>query len=237
MKIALVCIAKNEDNYIEEWLKYHLKLGFDDIFIYQNNWRWSGEMSHVNKIEFDGLTKQIPAYNDFISKNNKTYDWVAFFDIDEFLVLKKHKNIKEFINDYKDLPAVGINWVLFGDNGHTKVIDDYSLLKRFTKRQNSINNHIKCIINLSKTNSMSIHNPNSVWYDTNKGQHKGPYLTPGLDDIAQINHYFCKTRQEFLEKIKRGRADMKVSRKIDEFDKHNFNDIVDLSAYNFYYSL
>ena len=30
------------------------------------------------------------------------YDWVAFFDVDEFLVLKKHKNIKDFIEVYKD---------------------------------------------------------------------------------------------------------------------------------------
>ena len=39
MKIALVCIAKNEDDYIEEWVNYHLKLGFSKIFIYENNWR------------------------------------------------------------------------------------------------------------------------------------------------------------------------------------------------------
>ena len=38
MKIALVCIAKNEDNYIHEWINYHLKLEFDSIFIYENDW-------------------------------------------------------------------------------------------------------------------------------------------------------------------------------------------------------
>ena len=34
MKTALVCIAKDEDNYIDEWLKYHLKLGFSNIYVY-----------------------------------------------------------------------------------------------------------------------------------------------------------------------------------------------------------
>ena len=34
MKIALVCLAKNEDFYIDEWIKYHTKLGFDHIYIY-----------------------------------------------------------------------------------------------------------------------------------------------------------------------------------------------------------
>lgn len=34
MKTALVCIAKREDYYIEEWLRYNFKLGFDDIWVY-----------------------------------------------------------------------------------------------------------------------------------------------------------------------------------------------------------
>lgn len=34
MKTAIVCIAKNEDNYINEWIKYHTKLGFDYVCVY-----------------------------------------------------------------------------------------------------------------------------------------------------------------------------------------------------------
>ena len=37
IKVALVCIAKNEDNYIQEWITYNKLIGFDDIFIYQND--------------------------------------------------------------------------------------------------------------------------------------------------------------------------------------------------------
>lgn len=40
MKTALVCIAKDEDHYIAEWIKYHTKLGFDEIFVYENSWRY-----------------------------------------------------------------------------------------------------------------------------------------------------------------------------------------------------
>ena len=38
MNVALVCVAKNEDNYIQEWIDYNKKLGFDDIIIYQNDY-------------------------------------------------------------------------------------------------------------------------------------------------------------------------------------------------------
>ena len=34
MKVVLVCIAKDEDNYVEEWLDYNHKLGFDEIIMY-----------------------------------------------------------------------------------------------------------------------------------------------------------------------------------------------------------
>ena len=33
-KVALIAIAKNEDNYIEEWIQYYIKLGVDEIYVY-----------------------------------------------------------------------------------------------------------------------------------------------------------------------------------------------------------
>lgn len=36
MKTALVCIARDEDNYIDEWINYNLKIVFDKIFVFAN---------------------------------------------------------------------------------------------------------------------------------------------------------------------------------------------------------
>ena len=69
MKVALFTLAKDEDNYIEEFLDYYIKLGFDDIFVYQNNWRanlnndFSGK---VHLVEYDGEAPQVPGMKDFI---------------------------------------------------------------------------------------------------------------------------------------------------------------------------
>lgn len=240
MKVALVCIAKEEDKYIQEWIDYHKKLGFDSIFIYQNDWRCSIEDSCVTKIEFDGVNMQTRAYNDFIKNNYKKYDWAAFFDVDEFLVLKKHKTIKEFISDYQGMSCIGINWVLFGNNNLTTVDEDLSVLSRFIRRQNSVNKHIKSIIKLSKNITMDVHCPiNSVISDTNKNLFIGPFNDKGDDNIAQLNHYFCKTQEEFAEKSKRGRADTPFveqhRRTIKDFENHNFNEVEDQSALNFFY--
>ena len=237
MKIALVCIAKNEDNYIQEWIDYNFKLGFDKIFIYINNWKYNNDNENIEIIQFDGNSRQLPAYNHFIKNNYNIYDYAAFIDIDEFIVLHKHSNIKSFLADYNDYDGVGINWYLFGDNSLKEVKDnDYSLLKRFTKRENKVNQHIKSILKLDMNTFMiTPHSSNKTIVDPHKNFINGPYNKLSDNSIAQINHYFCKTYPEFIEKVERGRSDINVKRKMSDFEEHNKNEIEDLSAYNFYY--
>jgi hypothetical protein len=239
IKVALVCIAKNEDPYIQEWVEYNTKLGFDHIHLFQNDWRTDYEHPNLIKYVIDGLNKQRSAYNLFLHQYGNRYDWAAFFDVDEFLVLKKHKTIKEFVLDYNDKAGVGINWVMFGNNGHTEVIDnEYSQIKRFTKREKGINNHIKTILNLKYNFLMDIHNPvNLMVSDTNGNLINGPFNDKGTDEVAQINHYYCKTPDEFIKKCERGRADTAYYRNVypDNYNPSNLNDVEDLWAYNFMY--
>lgn len=37
IKIALCCIVKDENEYIDEWVNHHKNIGFDQIIIYDNN--------------------------------------------------------------------------------------------------------------------------------------------------------------------------------------------------------
>ena len=122
MKVALVCIARNEDRYINEWIEYHLRLGFDHIFVYVDLWKFDSVWDNVTVIQVSRLKyryPQIPVYNEALETLYPEYDWVAIFDVDEFLVLKIHNNIKEFLAD--KTCSVGINWVLFGEIGRAHV--------------------------------------------------------------------------------------------------------------------
>lgn len=240
MKVALVCIAKNEDNYIQEWVDYNLKLGFDHIYIYMNDWRTDIEHPQVTKIEFDGLNKQRDAYTHWLDTNRNNYDWAAFFDVDEFLVLKKHKTIQDFVSDYVNHKAVGINWYLFGNNGHTEIIDgEYSQIKRFTKRGTQMNHHVKSILKCNSGCMMDVHNPYHIPVTSPNGVTFSGYLNEQPDDsIAQINHYYCKTKEEFIKKCERGRADTIREKNTYEinYQPHNHNDVEDMWAYNFMYA-
>ena len=245
MKAALVGIAKDEDKYIDEWITYHLNLGFDSVFLVQNKWRYSGQYKNhprVHLVVDDGDARQVHVYNDFIQNMSMDYTHAAFFDIDEFLVPLVDKNLEEFLSRYDDDYGVHVNWRLFGDNGlsGSGQYDDL-VLPRFTKRQIGFNHHIKTILNFRNARRdlvrfLNPHFTNLETVDTNRIRSVfGPYDYDPIYPIAQLNHYFCKTREEFIEKMKRGKADTapshpNYSRKMYEFDIHNKNEIVDTRA-------
>jgi len=317
MKVALVCIARWEENYIDEWIRYNKLLNFDKIFIYdngnewkrdslvftdpdvvlvnwegdgqavddvppappensvpvnqsQNNWRQErhnrnrrrGVGSPESKLKSTNLNKtnnkQVRAYNHFLNNNRKTmeYDWIAFLDCDEFLVLKKHETIQDFIEEHNfEKDAIGIYTYIFGDNGlHGVENGNYSVLERFTMRRErhfpAKERHgisktpaffIKSIVrNTPHIKMLSSHTANIpsvgtsgdlILCDTGKLTSWTHY---GIRDVAQINHYFGKTAEEFHKKIERGRATSGRKRTMDEFYHHNINEVEDTDALEFY---
>ena len=145
MNIALVCIAKNEDKYIDEWLDYHLKLGFDQIYVFQNSWRYPSDgkyrgNSDVHWYPFDGEVMQLKAYNNWIETYSEDYDWAAFIDVDEFIVPRNGANFKQWLKAHDWAPIIALNWRLMGDNGLSgKEQTTWSVLKRFTKGARDLN--------------------------------------------------------------------------------------------------
>lgn len=240
MKVALICIAKNEDKYIQEWIDYHFKIGFDHIFIYANDWDYKNDNPNIKVIKYNGVNKQLSAYQHFIDNNIGIYDWGAFIDVDEFLVLKKHKNIKDFILECGTEDCLAVNWIMFGDNGLNEIEDgDYSVLNRFTKRSKTCNVHIKSICKITPDLFFLYpHSTNKLWVDPNGNKGFGPVNYLANNDVAQLNHYYCKTKKEFISKLNMGRADVNPSsytfipRTLNHFDLHNKNEVEDLLAKN-----
>lgn len=237
-KVALVCVAKNEEAYIHEWIAYNILLGFDHIFIYQNNWSYNIDHPKVTCKEWPGTQQQLNCYNNFIYTFNTQFDWAAFFDVDEFLVLKQHNNIQSFLNDYTDCNAIGINWAVYGNSHNTKADLNIPVIKRFTQRsteKHKFNEHIKSIVKLpTKSVFINPHHTNHIWYNLDKEPRTGPFNQPIKWNVAQLNHYFCKSTDEFLQKCDRGRADLIKKRNPEEYNDYlNANDIEDTCAIKF----
>ena len=234
-----MCIAKDEDQYIEEWLDYNHKLGFDEIVMYVNDWDCKVSRPYLKKVEFNGPHKQMEAYNHFIDNNKTKYTWVAFFDCDEFLVLKKHKTINEFLDEYDNPVGISVNWVFFGADGLVhRGEHENSLLSNFFKRQRDSDQHVKTILKLSSNGKMVLpHNPNTWLMDTNRKLTRGPYNPNGPIDVVQLNHYHHKTYEDWLVRCNRGQADNGPTKTPEQWKKTQFDfcEIEDYDAYNFMY--
>jgi hypothetical protein len=250
-KIALATLAHNDELYIQEWIDYNLKLGFDDIHIFQNNWRLNNcnPNNKVHLHEYDGKsylsaepiwTRNIQAkcFTDFARKYYNEYEWCAFFDVDEFLVLKQHKNVKDFIDNYNDFDCLIINWAMFGDSGlNTFDENNTSQLKRFTKRKKTLHSQFKSICKLGPNVEHQIHWTSGSWVDTNFKHGNGAFNYYPDDTIAQLNHYYLRTYPEFLIKRERGGVDdVNTKKPIETFDENNHNEIEDTFARDFFYN-
>lgn len=228
--VAICCIALDEEVYIDEWLRHHFGLGFDHVYVYDNS--PDGTMSprkNVTVIHMPGSVKQVDAYNNFMENFAEFHDWCAFIDVDEFFVLKRHSTIQEYIEGLSTSPvaAIGVNWLMFGSGGQEKY-EPRPVMERFVvpSHDHGANQHIKCLV---KTNGRkrpffeNCHFPKDtpVTVHTPGGLLRTVYNTPFNPDwdhsIIQLNHYFCKSREEFALKVKKGRADTTEKRTMSEF--------------------
>jgi hypothetical protein len=243
-----------ESDYIEEFIKYHIAIGFKHIYIYDNEDIPTYEQllnKYANNITvihlpFNNYDKavQYTALDDFVKRlmYNSDITHVLHIDIDEFVVLKKHNNISEFIGEYiiNDCAGIGINWRHFGSSNHIEKTSEPVTL-RFTMCENAGNMHIKTLFNKSlflNYNTCHDINVNKGFSikATNGNIISGPFNTLIDFSVIQLNHYKCKTLPEFRYIRTRGRADLKSW---DEdvnmsFNCWNINEIEDLTAKKFY---
>jgi hypothetical protein len=245
VRCALVTIVKGENRYIEEYCDYYLRLGFSNIILYDNSdLNDMAYLRRINKnimvIHFPGMGKQIPAYNHFIHYYRQRYDYVAFFDADEFLVLKQHRTIGEFCREHISEGALGVNWYIFGNNNRERYEQDL-VIRRFTKRASKMDPHVKTIAKCSDLRRMMIHHPLDLsgkpFYNIKKELMSGPRNFSVDDSIVQLNHYMTKSNEELVYKIRRGRAPSIFKRKIEELLPYvSMNEVEDTSALDFYLS-
>lgn len=227
MTVALVAIAKNEGRFLTEWLAYHLRLGFDRIFVYDNESNDDSarildslaEEYPVKRIPWLSEPKkspQIAAYNHALANHLSGYDWVAFVDCDEFIVLHEDADMAEFLERFgDDVGAVALNWITFGSDGQKTC--DYELVTQTFRSgphdKFGNNHHIKTIARVGCIESMAIHHAElktGRWVHAS-GAPLTMSKTKGIADlidhrIAHLNHYQIKSREDFDQKIARGRA-------------------------------
>lgn len=230
-KVALCAIVRSEENYLQEWIEYHLALGFEHLFIYDNNdpendavrllcqgKSWERRISIINYRGYQGV--QLLAYNDCYMRNGKEFDWFAFLDADEFLTLgpeTQAKTIGEYLAEAADCDEILVNWLYYGDNGKARQ-EPGSLIERFPEGlpQSAENRHVKTIAR-SGLPLQFVRNPHVMeglariaddcFRPVPYEEPMSPFKTPSYRRLY-IRHYGTKTIEEYIRyKIRRGAAD------------------------------
>ncbi|UYH51008.1 glycosyltransferase family 2 protein [Candidatus Kirkpatrickella diaphorinae] len=244
MSICLVTIARNENLYLNEWLSYHRTIGVDKVYLYCNDddpasmyrtvlpWIESGfiEFRH-----FPHIGQQLEAYMHWAHIHLHDHRWVSFLDVDEFITLKRHHSLQEYLWSFPhDVDVVYLNWFNFGHSGHEKPPAG-RVLQLFTKRSALMQKQTKILVRSAAMdlgflmshpcpiqhgigyhsyadNPFNPHGVKRVFADGS------PFLreldpseiTPEISDrlrgAASISHYYMRHANHFQERVDRGLA-------------------------------
>ena len=91
--LGLCAIAKDETPFIREWIAYHHYIGFEKIYIYDNDSSQPirdivsdfYDQGIVDTYRLSGYGMQNTAYDLCLRDHGEEFFWLAFFDLDEFL--------------------------------------------------------------------------------------------------------------------------------------------------------
>ena len=227
MNVVICALARNENQYINDWVNWYVSLGFDKIYLYDNNdvdspfvgdyieRKDKVKIINIRGQHFDRLQQKV--YTDFY--NNNTFDWVLFVDIDEYLT--GIDNIHDFLRKHKQSFQIRIKWKLFGDDNLIERDMSIPVYKAFTKEvTQSLNRNLVDKGNLERQGKMIIKGglPNVIITSPHFGSFKTrnnviPSVLPSGrlcfskvainefygQETVYINHYMTKSLSEFIK--------------------------------------
>lgn len=231
--LSVVAIAKNEGEYIREWVEFYKTIGVSRIYLYDNDSPDNMKDRIADFIEegfvvytlFPGIAQQYDAYMDAISKYKYVTKYMAFVDCDEFLMpcdpnASLGATVDELFKKYgKGVGGITVNWKIYGPSGH-KTKPTGLVLEEYTQRKVNdypVNATIKTIAN-PRAILYIRHAHYPIYYAGYRNVNvegkriDGPYDFSALEHdphILRLNHYYSKSHEEYLERRSRRVADRK----------------------------
>ncbi|MBR3568729.1 MAG: glycosyltransferase family 2 protein [Salinivirgaceae bacterium] len=144
MKIALCAIAKYENAYLGEWVRYHIDLGYDHIFLYDDNEpgypsaktvlddKYTDRVTIVNAYgRVSAQTIQHRWYDHCLQNYGRNYDWISFADVDEFITSTDIRRL--FASVPGEFDFLVMNLQFFDDNDIVVGDETVPVIERFTR--------------------------------------------------------------------------------------------------------
>ena len=228
--IAIACVIKDEEDYILEWVNFHALAGIKDFIIYDDG-STDGSieilhaLQHVNvtiipwaqNTSFENVTlsKQAMAFAHAIENFGGDFRWMAFIDVDEFLVPKTDISLMSQLQSLEKYSNISLPWVMFGPSNHmTK--PDIAVPLAYTERAKTTTDkrivNFKCIVDPCKVSVVGVHKFATVdMLETSVNDHgiMRSHSTRLSSEFVvsqgmQLNHYYTKSHAEMNAKIEKG---------------------------------
>ena len=246
LELGVVVIIRDEAPYLSEWLAYHHALGVGHFFIYDN-----GSTDDLHEVIETWLNHglvtllhwplpggQIDAYSHALRFFGPSVDWLAYFDVDEFVVPLVDADIPSLLARWPDAADVRIPRIDFGFSGHRTpppelTIEAYTEVADVFRRDPSKPPRVKSIVQPPAISAVGIHTATVADAPFSADGRPVPSQTVGKAcwDYAQLNHYYTRSLEEFEAKRFRGSATGRIARPAIPFDAPTIRD--DTSALRF----
>lgn len=180
---------------------------------------------------------QLKAYDFVVQKFGFEFEWIAFFDTDEFLIFNQDYDLRHVLSERTDADGIAVPWSVFGSSGYLSPppgLTSENFLYR-SEANFGPNRHIKSIVRPTQVKSCL--NPHifdiSGAYRHLDGQEvswesPGIVASPPSYEVAKLNHYFTRSFADWKKKMARGYHD--IIRQISDFEAYDRNEVYDDTA-------
>jgi Tfp pilus assembly protein PilF len=218
--LSLCLICKDENDYLPEWLDYHILMGVDRFYIYDNESEISLRENLKNYIErgwvvvvnISGKAMQLYAYDHCLQAFGSHTFWMGFIDTDEFLVPKSALDLKELLKDYEAYGGLAVSSLFFGSNGY-QTRPPIGQIAAYTRHANKTFNEYELVKNIVQPGAVRMPNsPHDFTYKEGNWCVNENFLRvdgqrfPNSVKKIQVNHYYCRSEQETDLKLTRGNS-------------------------------
>lgn len=224
--LSMCSIFKNEGSYLKEWIEYHLLVGFEHFYLFNNGsddnfqevlqpYIYNGV---VTLIDWPMQCGQVPSYEFFYKNYRNETKWVTFFDLDEFLCPFKEVDVKCWLNKFEKYPSVVIYWRMFGTSGVIDHDNDKLVIEQYTHAQYKWVNLGKVIYNTHYDififEKGMMHELKVKWHGLliPPVNEAGNFCIWNINRInksqfsIQLNHYWSKSYNNYINKFNKGSA-------------------------------
>lgn len=252
--LAACTMTRGDDSYLVEWLTYHLRLGFQRIVLYSDEpdaskrattravihtFLTAGRVVFLTQADVwgDGLYRQFIALNHCMHTMINEADWVALFDVDEFIIPGRRTPdsipdaIRRIIHNRGQVGSILMEQAFFGSQ---ETQGGLGVARRFVRRERSFHAGDYEIGGKSMLVGKSITRPNMF-----RHMHtahtvdlvSGSEVVKAKVDELRVNHYFCKSRREQAQREAQGNA-WRSKLLVWEFCENEFNQVSDTELSN-----